>query len=54
MRADGPPLMFVAIWGIFAVLALYGQQQMIDHGVKIAMPYQIEDVQGPIQIAGLD
>ena len=54
MRHDGPPLVFVAVWGVFALLALYGQMHLIDHGVKIAMPYQIDLPGEPTQLAMLD
>ena len=54
MRTDGPPIKFVALWGMFALVMLYGQGQMIQHGVKIAMPYQIEDPGSPLQLASLD
>ena len=54
MRTDGPPIKFVAIWGLFALAMLYGQGQLISHGVKIAMPYQIDNPGSPIQLALLD
>lgn len=54
MTDDGPPIKFVAIWGLFALLMLFGQAQLISRGASIAMSYQIDESSGPISIAALD
>ena len=53
-RDDGPPLKFVAIWGLFAVVMFYAHTQMAAQGVRIAMPFQIEDAEQPVLMAALD
>ena len=54
MTEDGPPIKFVAIWGLFAVLMLFGQAQLISHGANIAMSYQTDETNGPTLMASLD
>ncbi|MCJ2099059.1 hypothetical protein [Methylobacterium sp. E-046] len=54
MSDEGPPLLFVAVWGAFALLMLAGQIQMIARGSDIAMSYQIDENSGPIATAALD
>ncbi|MCJ2067701.1 hypothetical protein MKK75_02590 [Methylobacterium sp. J-030] len=54
MVDDGPPLKFVALWGMFAVLMLFGQMQLINHGANIALSYQIDPGVEPTLMAALD
>lgn len=54
MSDEGPPLLFVALCGTFALLMLAGQMQLIDRGSYIAMSYQIDESSGPIAMAVLD
>jgi hypothetical protein len=54
MVNDGPPIKFVAIWGVFALLMLFGQAQLISHGTNIAMSYQVEQSAEPTLMAALD
>ena len=54
MADDGPPLKFVAIWGVFALLMLFGQMQLINHGANIALSYQVDDSADPRLMAALD
>ena len=53
-KDDGPPLKFVAIWGLFAVVMVYAHTQIAVQGVQIAMPFQIEDAEQPAMMATLD
>ncbi|MCJ2058185.1 hypothetical protein MKL09_16675 [Methylobacterium sp. J-048] len=54
MSDEGPPLLFVALWGAFALLMLLGQRQLIERGSHIAMSYQTVESSDPIAIAALD
>lgn len=54
MANDGPPLKFVAIWGVFALLMLFGQMQLINHGANIALSYQVGESADPTLMASLD
>lgn len=54
MADDGPPLKFVALWGVFALLMLFGQMQLISHGANIALSYQIDQGADPTLMAALD
>jgi hypothetical protein len=54
MSGEGPPLLFVALWGTFALLMLLGQMQLIERGSHIATSYQIFDSSDPIAVAALD
>ncbi|MBP1183562.1 hypothetical protein [Methylobacterium sp. PvR107] len=54
MINDGPPIKFVAIWGLFALMMLLGQAQLISHGANIAMSYQVEQSAEPTLMAALD
>jgi hypothetical protein len=54
MSADGPPLKFVAVWGVFALLMLFGQMQLISHGANIALSYQVHESADPTLMASLD
>jgi hypothetical protein len=54
MTKDGPPVKFVAIWGLFAAIMLLGQAQMISHGADIAMSYQFDGASGFTLMAALD
>ena len=53
MRKDAPPLLFVALWGLFAAAMLFGQQRMVDRGIGLA---DIVDIQDPevLRRAALD
>ncbi len=42
MVDDGPPLKFVALWGVFALLMLFGQMQLINQGVNMTLSHQID------------
>jgi hypothetical protein len=54
MNDDGPPVKFVALWGVFALLMLFGQAQLIGHGANIAMSFQVDESAGPTLMAALD
>jgi hypothetical protein len=54
MVDDGPPFKFVALWGAFALLMLFGQMQLINHGANIALSYQVDDSAEPTLMAALD
>jgi hypothetical protein len=54
MVNDGPPIKFVALWGMFALLMLLGQAQLISQGANIAMSYQLEQSAEPTLMAALD
>ncbi|MGU3666230.1 hypothetical protein ACLBX9_18755 [Methylobacterium sp. A49B] len=54
MVNDGPPIKFVALWGVFALLMLLGQAQLISHGANIAMSYQLDQSAEPTLMAALD
>ena len=54
MPHDGPPIKFVALWGLFALAAFFTQSQMAANGVKVAMPFQITSPGHPTVIAALD
>ena len=54
MTDDGPPIKFVAIWGLFALMMLLGQAQLISHGANIALSYQIDESKVPVLLAALD
>lgn len=53
MRKDGPPLLFVALWGVFAAAMLFGQQAMVSRGITLASIIDIEDPE-VLQVAALD
>lgn len=53
MHKDGPPLLFVAFWGLLAAAMLFGQLQMMSRGMKLASIIEIQDPE-VIQIASLD
>jgi hypothetical protein len=54
MADDRPPIKFVAIWGLFALLMLAGQAQLISRGANIAMSYQVDETNGSTLMASLD
>ncbi|MGU3667724.1 hypothetical protein ACLBX9_26355 [Methylobacterium sp. A49B] len=54
MDNDGPPIKFVAIWGMFALLMLLGQAQLLGRGVNIAMSYQFDQGAEPFMVAALN
>lgn len=54
MTKDGLPIKFVAIWGVFALIMLLGQAQLINRGADIAMSYQFNEASGPTLMAALD
>ena len=54
MIDDGPPLKFVALWSVFALLLLFGQMQLINHGANIILSYQIDPGAEPTLMAALD
>ena len=54
MSDEGPPLAFVALWGLFALLMLFGQMQLINHGANIALSYQVNESVDPFSMAALD
>lgn len=54
MVDEGPPLKFVALWGVLALLMLFGQMQLINHGANIALSYQIGPGAEPTLMAALD
>ncbi|MCJ2051975.1 hypothetical protein [Methylobacterium sp. J-070] len=54
MIDDGPPIKFVALWGMFALLMLFGQAQLISHGANISLSYQVEQSAEPALMAALD
>ena len=53
-NADGPPIRFVLIWGLFATLMIYTHMQMATDNGRIAMGFQFEDLEQPLMMAGLD
>ncbi|MCJ2124078.1 hypothetical protein [Methylobacterium sp. J-077] len=54
MSDEGPPLLFVALWGAFTLLMLAGQMHLIDRGAHIALSYQLYESADPISMAALD
>ena len=54
MSADGPPLKSLAVWGVFALLMLFGQMQLISHGANISLSYQVHESADPTLMASLD
>ncbi len=54
MRKDSPPILFVAVWGLFAAAMLFGQQQMVSRGMTLASIVDIQDPEMHMQIASLD
>lgn len=54
MVNDGPPMKFVALWGVFALLMLVGQAQLLGHGVNIAMSDQFDQDAEPFMVAALN
>ena len=54
MTEDGPPLTFVAVWGVFALLMLLGQAHLINNDAKIAMSFQPADTTEAYTMAALD
>ena len=53
-RTDGPPIKFVAIWGLFAVAMLCAHTLMASHDGQIAMAPLFQDIEQPMMMAGLD
>lgn len=54
MVNDGPPIKFVAIWGVFALLMLLGQTQLTSYGSNIAMVDQSDLDAEPFMVAALN
>jgi hypothetical protein len=54
MTYEGPPIKFVAIWGLFALLMLIGQMHLINQGTDITLSFQIDEMNGPVSMAALD
>jgi hypothetical protein len=54
MNTARPPILFVAIWGLFAAAMLFGQHEVMSHGTKLANVVDINDAEMPVQIASLD
>ena len=54
MTEEGPPVRFVAIWGLFAFFMFLGQMHLINHGSDIALSYQVDELNGPAVMASLD
>ncbi|MGH1575589.1 hypothetical protein ACRAWG_39445 (plasmid) [Methylobacterium sp. P31] len=54
MKDDGPPIKFVAIWGLFALTMLFGQMQLINNGAQMTLAFQVDEMNGPITVAALD
>ena len=54
MVDDGPPLKFVALWGVFALLMLLGQTQITHYGVSVAMSDQSDQDAEPFMVAALN
>ena len=54
MSDEGPPLEFVTLWGIFALLMLLGQTHLINHGAYVSISYQVDELNGPFEMASLD
>ena len=52
--ADGPPIRFILIWGLFAILMLYTHTRMATDNGRIAAGFQFEDLEQPLMMAGLD
>ncbi len=54
MKDDGPPIKFVAMWGLFALAMLFGQMQLINRGAHMEMSYQVDEMNSPVIMASLD
>jgi hypothetical protein len=54
MRKDRPPILFVAIWGLFAAAMLFTQHEIASHGGKLINVVDIQDPEMPVQFASLD
>jgi hypothetical protein len=54
MTYEGPPIKFVAIWGLFALLMLVGQMHLINQGADITLSFQIDELNGPVSMAALE
>ena len=54
MSYEGPPIKFVAIWGLFALLMLFGQTHLINRGANMALSFQVDEMNGPVTMAALD
>ncbi len=48
-----PPIVFTALWGLFAAAMLLGHAEMRSHGMKLANLIDISDPE-IIQLASLD
>ena len=54
MNANRPPILFVAIWGLFAAAMLFAQHEMVTHGGKPRNVVDIQDPEMTMQLASLD
>ncbi len=53
MIDDGPPIKFVTLWGVFALLMLLGQAHLISYGTNVATSDQLDQDTEPFLVAAL-
>ena len=53
MVNDGPPIKFVTLWGVFALLMLLGQAQLTSYGTNIAASNQLDQDTEPFSVIAL-
>jgi hypothetical protein len=49
-----PPILFVAVWGLFAIAMLFAQNQIVMNGGKLLNVVDIQDPEMHLQLAALD
>jgi hypothetical protein len=49
-----PPILFVAVWGLFAIAMLFAQSQIVANGGKLLNVVDIQDPEMHLQLAALD
>ena len=54
MNYGRPPILFVAVWGLFAVAMLFAQSQIVANGGKLLNVVDIQDPEMHLQLASLD
>lgn len=49
-----PPILFVAVWGLFALAMLFTQNQIVTSGGKLLNVVDIHDPEMTMQLASLE
>lgn len=49
-----PPILFVALWGLFAAAMLFAQHEIVTSGGKLLNVVDIQDPEMTMQLASLE